>query len=104
MNDTRSVEETEKSRFYPNEFNWWETETPCKKCLQPLHIASGQEFPFCPNCVIDARNAKRGRESLNALRARHALKVAKDRYAEEEAHRQARVEHAHGFWVEGMPL
>jgi uncharacterized Zn finger protein (UPF0148 family) len=66
------MEETQKSNFYPNEFDWWELPDSCPKCTQPFHIKSGQDIPFCPNCVIDRANAKRGRETLERLRERMA--------------------------------
>lgn len=63
----------DKSNFYPNEFGWWELPESCVRCKQPLHIASGQDVPFCPNCAIDRKNAYNGRMMLALVKAR-ALK------------------------------
>lgn len=67
-------DESKKSRYFPDEFNWWEMEQDCDKCRLPMHMASGQDVTFCPNCAIDRRNAKRGRDSLTAAKARDVLK------------------------------
>jgi hypothetical protein len=60
--------DTEKSRYYPNEFDWWELPEICKKCQHPMHIKSGQDFPFCANCLLDNTTAKRARELLNRIK------------------------------------
>ena len=64
------MDESIKSRHYPDTFNWWELEEQCSKCTQPLHMASGQDVAFCPNCLIDQKNAFNGRTALAVAKAR----------------------------------
>ncbi len=67
-----------KSEFFPNEFNWWELPQDCEKCKLPLHVASGQEVAFCPNCAIDTRNAYQGRTMLALAKAKDLQKCLAD--------------------------
>ncbi len=71
----------DNSRYYPPEFGWIELVQSCEKCRQPLHIANGQQVPFCPNCAIDNKTAYRGRAMLALAKARdlHARMEAQER-------------------------
>src|SRR5579872_2035182 len=60
----------EKSRYYPDYLNLWELPESCPDCTEPLHMASGQDIAFCPNCAIDKQNAVKGRHVLMNLRER----------------------------------
>ena len=93
----------EKSRYYPDQFNWWELPESCDRCRQQLHMKSGQEVPFCPNCAIDIRNAKRGREDLAAAKARLTLQhliVEKKRRSPNDDDDSG----PNGVFILGMPL
>jgi hypothetical protein len=85
-------DESKKSSFFPDAFNWWEMPQSCGRCRLPLHMASGQDVAFCPNCAIDAKNAYNGRAML-------ALAKAKDLQS-----RIANVNYPGGAFFSGMPL
>jgi hypothetical protein len=89
----------DKSHFYPDEFNWWELAESCGDCRQPLHMASGQNIAFCPNCAIDNENAKNGRATLDAL-------IAKMRLRKDDEHRRRIIGDGDRapYWPEGVPL
>lgn len=61
---------SDKSSFFPNEYDWTELEQGCERCRMPMHIAGGQEVAFCPNCAIDRKNAYNGRAMLALVKAR----------------------------------
>lgn len=94
------MEETEKSRFYPNEFNWWELDQSCEKCKMPMHMASGQDLAFCPNCAADRENARRGRAMLALAKARDLRK----RLDAMDEHRNSGEDGPQGCLQIGMPL
>jgi hypothetical protein len=64
------LDESKKSNFFPDQYNWYQLEEACPACALPLHMASGQEVAFCPNCAIDVKNAYNGRCMLALAKAR----------------------------------
>lgn len=94
------METTEKSQFYPNEYNWWQLEEDCKQCSLPLHMVSGKDLKLCPNCAIDQDNAEIGRWKLRLLKERVMLEERRKLLAEEEKQRRDNF----GPVAAGMPL
>ena len=65
-----ALDESKKSNFFPDDKNWWQMPQDCEKCHLPMHMASGQDVAFCPNCAIDMKNAYNGRAMLALAKAR----------------------------------